>query len=169
MYTLRLLNPLEDGDLYREAYYWRERPKKHVQPDRMGLDEFASDDPRHLTIGLFNGRLLAVYFLHETEPGNFQAHFTSRRNVSYFTLLEGARKVTRAILQNGGSQIHAWITPRNKPLRRFLEALKFHPVETMSFQKNKGSESATVQEFVKYVLMGNDTGPFGQKANQHTE
>ena len=153
MYQLRLLNPLEDGDLYREAYSWRER-KKHVQPDRMSLKEFTSDDPRHLTIGLFNGQLLAVYFLHETEPGNFQAHFTSRRDVSYFTLLEGARKVTRAILTNGGSQIHAWITPRNKPLRRFLEALRFHPVETMSFQKNKDSECCRVQEFVKYVLYG---------------
>lgn len=154
MYQLRLLSPSEDIELYRQAYSWRERPKKHVQPDRMSLEEFASDNPAHLAIGLFNGSLLAVYFLHETEPGNFQAHFTSRRGVPYFPLLEGARKVTKAVLQNGGSEIHAWITPRNRALKKFLEALHFHPVETQVFPKNKDSESVTVQEFVKYVLYG---------------
>jgi hypothetical protein len=169
MYQLRLLSPREDIDLYREAYLWRERPKKHVQPDRMSFEGFSSEDPRHIAIGLFNGQLLAVYFLHETEPGNFQAHFTSQRNVPYFPLLEGARKVTKAILENGGSEIHAWITPRNRVLKKFLETLQFAPVETKSFPKNKDSESVTVQPFVKYVLMGNNTGPFRQKADEHSE
>lgn len=158
MYQLRLLNPLEDGDLYRVAYSWREKAKKHVQPDRMSLEEFSSDNPCHLTIGLFNGELLAVYFLHETEPSIYQAHFTSRRDVPYQTLLEGARKVAEQVLTNGGTEIHAWITPRNKPLRQFLEALGFTPTETKSFPKNKGIESDSVCEFVKFVLMGNTTG-----------
>ena len=169
MYRLQLLNPLEDADLYREAYSWREKPKRRVQPDRMSFEEFSSDSPNHLAIGLFNGDLLAVYFLHETEPGNFQAHFTSRRGVPYLTLLEGARQVAESVLQNGGKEIHAWITPRNTALRKFLEGLGFTPAETKSFPKNKDSESATCQPFVKYVLMGNDTGPFGQETNQHAK
>lgn len=169
MYQLRLLNPLEDIDLFRQAYSWRNRPKKHVQPDRMSFEDFSSDDPRHLAIGLFNGQLLAVYFLHETEPGNFQAHFTSQRGVPYSPLMEGAREVAKTILQNGGKKIHAWITPRNTALRKFLEGLDFTPAETKSFPKNKDSESDRVQEFVKYVLMENDHRTFGQETDQHTE
>lgn len=150
-YTLRLLDPAVDHEFYRQAYDWREN-KRHVQPDRMSFEFFTSPDA--LAIGLFNGELQAVYFLHETEPGNFQAHFTSRRGIAYLPLLEGAQEVARTILQNGGREIHAWITPRNTALRRFLEALGFTPTETKSFPKNKDSESDTLQPFVKYVLYG---------------
>jgi hypothetical protein len=76
---LRLLNPATDLHLYGQAYNWR-RPKRRILPGRMSFAEFT--DPNALAIGLFNGELLAVYFLHEVEPRVFQAHFTSRRNVS---------------------------------------------------------------------------------------
>src|ERR1043165_1494360 len=107
-WSLRLLDPVEDLDLFREAYSWRPKPKSHAQPDRMPFEEFAADRDDQITIGLFNGRLAAVYFLHETEPGNFQAHFTSSRGIPRDVLLSGAARVAEDFFAAGAKEIHAW-------------------------------------------------------------
>lgn len=285
--TLRLLDPATDLALYREAYNWRSQPKPHIQPDRMSFDTFASNNPRHLTIGLFNGEMQALYFLREVEPGVFEAHFTSKPVVSvvhycneslsegnaeenlqlaglresdsqpknpailpaspcrthaelaqgpsldagtttkghipqycqclpeagqvdsaavrdvwnqqesgeaprglqqatgntmamsslpprrtcncrrvalqtfHESLLTGAAEVARQILANGGTEIHAWVTPRNRPLRSFLESLGFTQVCQESFPCAPVSNGATLpneprnlRQFVKYALKG---------------
>ena len=158
---LRVLDPVVDTDLYREAYDWRPRHKPHVQPDRMSFETFASDNPYYLTIGLFNGEMQALYFLREVEPGVFEAHFTSRLGISREALLAGATEVARQILANGGIEIHAWVTPRNRPLRSFLESLGFTEVCQESFPCASVSNGATLpdkprnlRQFVKYVLKG---------------
>lgn len=161
-YALRLLEPREDADLFRLAYSWRERPKPHVQPDRMPFEEFAADRDDQIAIGLFNGGLRAVYFLHETEPAVYQAHFTSERVVSRETLLAGAAQVASDFFDAGATQIHAWVTERNGPLRSFLEALGFQCVATAQFSTGQDDTdrstmpSVRYQRFVKYVLMVND-------------
>lgn len=153
MLSLRLLQPEQDVDLFRRAYDWRGQ-KKHVQPDRMPFEVFSAPDPSHIAVGLFNGELLAVYFLHEIEPSKFQAHFTSQRGVSRQVLLNGAQKVIKAFLENGATQIEAWIQERNRPLRRFVETLGFLETETCAFTKNKDLDSCSVSAFVKYVRYG---------------
>lgn len=153
MLELRLLDPQTDIDLYREAYDWR-RSKTHVQPDRMPFETFAANDPNQIAIGLFNGQFLALYFLHETEPKKFQCHFTSRRNVSKEVLLTGAKEVVRNFLENGATELEAWVTVRNKPLKSFLVALGFQASETKMFPKRNSKNSDTLsemKEFVKYV------------------
>lgn len=159
-YVLALLDPATDLDLYSLAYAWRSSPKRHTQPDRMSFEDFT--DPNALAIGLFNGELQAVYFLHETEPGVMQAHFTSRHNVSRETSLLGARLVAEQVLANGATEIHAWVTERNTPLRRFLTELGFVDTTRQQFPCQNDTDGDTLpnernqrsKTFVKYVLRG---------------
>lgn len=158
MYTLRLLDPATDRLLYELAYSWRTRRKSHVQPDRMPLETFASDDPRHLTIGLFNGELQAVYFLREWEPSKYEAHLTSRRDLPREVLLNGARAVASLLLTNGATEICAWVTKRNMPLRSFLTQLGFVETETTQIPCASVSDCPTIPPernhriFVRYSL-----------------
>lgn len=152
---LRLLNPESDLELFRESYGWRTAPKAHVQPDRMSFETFAANDPTQIAIGLFNGQFLAVYFLHETEPSKFQAHFTSKRGVPREVLLDGAKEVISQFLDNGATELEAWVTERNKPLRSFLEDLGFTAEGTKLLPKNKSKNFDTVSEmrkFIKYAI-----------------
>src|SRR5712675_695648 len=118
---LRLLDPAADRALFEQAYNWRERPKRHTQPTRMPLEVFAASDPLQIAIGLFNSELIAVYFLHEVAPTVFEAHFTSRKGTGTRGTLNGAREVITQFLANGATEIVAWIVPRNRPLRQFVE------------------------------------------------
>lgn len=158
-YYLRLLDPAEDTPLFHQAYEWRNKPKSHAQPDRMSFEDFTAPDG--ITIGLFNGELQAVYFLHETEPGNFQCHFTSQRQVPRETLLTAARQVAEDFFTAGATELHAWVTPRNRPLRSFLESIGFTVAGVSLFpcQAEEGVSNIprrNQRPFVKYVLTVND-------------
>lgn len=171
-YVLRLLDPLEDADLFRLAYSWRERPKRHIQPDRMPFEEFAANRDDQIAVGLFNGELRAVYFLHETEPGVYQAHFTSERGLCRKVLLTGAECVIDDFFRAGATQIHAWVTERNTPLRVFLSQLGFIETSTQTFPCQNDTDRSSMpltrnqRLFVKYVLMVNDHRFKRQKADQ---
>jgi hypothetical protein len=159
-YTLRLLDLDTDLDLFREAYQWRDKPRSHAQPDRMSFADFTAPDG--IAVGLFNGELCAVYFLHETEPAKFQCHFTSRRKVSRIPLLTAARQIAHDFFAAGAVELHAWVTPRNRPLRSFLEAVGFYETGSQLFpcQNDTGGstlasgDATSVRCFVKYVLKG---------------
>lgn len=125
MIELRILDPVTDIKFFREAYNWRTRPKKHIQPDRASFQTFTSTDPRQIVIGVFNGQFCAAFLLYEYEPGRFEAHFTSRRGTAKETLVEGGVMIRDAFLKNGAVELCAWITERNKGLRTYLEALGF--------------------------------------------
>lgn len=166
---LRLLDSTTDLALYREAYNWRDGHRR-VLPDRMPFESFT--DPDALAVGLFNGELQAVYFLHEVEPCVFQAHFTSRRGMDWDTLLAGAAEVAYQVLANGAEEIHAWVTPRNKPLRSFLTLLGFTEQCVSEFPCQNDTNGSTLpvetrnqrREFVKYVLKATTIGPLRQEA-----
>lgn len=155
MYDLRILDPVTDLAHFETAYNWRTRPRTKLQPDRMPFETFASTDPRHMTIGAFNGQLEAVFFFHEFGPKQMECHFTSRRGVSRETLLLSAREIVRLAFENGVEELVAWIVPRNRPLRSFVEALGFTLEGTESFPKRKSENCCTVsetEEFVKYAI-----------------
>lgn len=134
MYHLRLLEPVRDRELFREAYSWREKPKKHAQPDRMSFEEFSSENPLHTVIGAFDEeQLMAVFLLWEYEPGIYDAHFTARRNVPRVPLIQAGREISRLILGSGGKQITAWIVEKNGALRRYIEELGFIPIQRKTF------------------------------------
>lgn len=171
---LRLLDPATDATLFRLAYSWRERPKRHTQPDRMPFEEFAAVRDDQIAVGLFNGTLRALYFLHETEPSAYQAHFTSERGVAREVLLAGAAQVIDDFFSTGATQIHAWVTERNTPLRSFLESLGFTVAELKRFPLQNDSgvsnmSSRNQRTFVKYVLMVNDNRNFRQETNEYSD
>ena len=128
MLLLRCLNPATEIDLFREAYEWRTRGR-----DRMPFESFAADDPSQIVMGLFNGQLEAVYFFHQYEPGKFEAHFTSNRKAPKQDVLAGAHRVVQILLENGATEITAWVMGRSLPLQRFVETLGFHPLGTQNF------------------------------------
>lgn len=169
-WSLRLLDPIEDADLFRQAYAWRPKAKAHAQPDRMPFEEFSADRSDQVTIGLFNGELRAVYFLHETEPGNYQAHFTSQRYVPRSVLLAGAAQVARDFFAAGASEIHAWVTPRNTALTQFLLDLGFVCVEQTQFCCERIGIVSTMptdrnqRSYVKYSLKVNEDRSQRQEA-----
>lgn len=165
LYTLRLLDPSRDRNLYEAAYSWRSKPKSHVQPDRMPFEDFVSNNPRHLTIGLFNGELRAVYFLNEFEPSRYEAHFSSQRDTPRDVLLAAAAQVASDFFTAGATEICAWVTKRNRPLRSFLEALGFIETETKQFAGQNDTDGTTLPSernkriFVRYSLK-RTTDPF---------
>lgn len=131
--TLQLLDPLADLELFREAYRWR-KTKKHAQPDRAPFETFASNDPRQIVVGVFNGSFVAAFLLYEwQEGGYFECHFTSKRGTPRETLIEGGRMIRDAFLQNGAVELCAWVTKRNSALKNYLAALNFSPVEEKEF------------------------------------
>lgn len=172
-WCLRLLDPVEDAALFGEAYSWRPKPKAHAQPDRMPFEEFSAVRDDQITIGLFNGQLRAVYFLHETEPGNFQAHFTSQRGVPRETLLLAAGQVAHDFFAAGASEIHAWVTERNTALKHFLGQLGFTCVDSTQIHCVERHSARTMtpdrnqRTFVKYSLKVNPDRTFRQKAKLH--
>lgn len=134
MLELRVLDPVEDIELFKEAYSWRTRPKKHVQPNRAPFKSFVSDDPRQMVIGLFNGQFIAAFVFYEFDPQQYECHFTSRRGSSKENLIEGGKQIRDACLQNGAKELCAWITKRNLALKSYLEALDFSPIEEREFE-----------------------------------
>ena len=159
---LQLLDPKTDLELYRLSYSWRQ-PKKHIQPDRMPFEVFAEDSPLHITFGLFDDELLAVYFLHEVDFGVFEAHFTSRRNVSRIPLLKAAQEIIRMMLENGARQINAWILERNVALCRFVEDLGMVYQESQIYPCASESNCPKIPDghpaprvFLKYVIEGGE-------------
>ena len=135
MLELRLLDPTTDLDLFREAYNWRPRAKKHAQPDRGTFESFVSDDPRQIVVGVSNGQLLAVFLLCEWKEKHFEAHFTSRRGTPREILIEGGQMIRDAFFENGAQELCAWVTKRNTALKGYLEALGFSPGEEKEFQQ----------------------------------
>lgn len=140
---LRALDPTTDLLLFETAYNWRRKRKTHIQPDRMSLEDFTSSDPAQIVFGLFNGSLQAVYLLKEYEPKKFEAHFSSDRQAPTENVWAGAKSIIDLMWQNGAQEIAAWIVPRNRPLRAFVEALGF---ELESMKEFDG------RRFTRYVI-----------------
>ena len=179
MANLRLLEPETDLELFREAYNWR-TPKRHLSAPQLPFSQFSETNPTHLTIGLFNGELLAVYFLQEWEPTKYEAHFTSRKGVAREDLLQGAQAVLDLVLTHGGTEVSALILPANRPLRQFVTDLGMKRVNFSLFtcvDDLEGCNFFTIQKrnqrkvYIKYVKMKDETpvGPFGQNPEIHTD
>lgn len=163
---LRLLDPETDLELFHEAYNWRPERKKHLQPDRMPFEVFASQNPGHIAVGAFTDSFLAVFFFHEYEQGCFEAHFTSRRGVDRGVLLTAAKLTMAKFLENGARELTAWIVERNRPLRSFVESIGFTEVARYSAldpqnsacvktDTSLDSQSDTPERvYVKYAVKG---------------
>lgn len=128
MLELRILNPETELDLFQEAFAWRSAPKKHLRINRMSFEQFSGSYDNQVVFGLFNDQLWAVYMFIETAPKVVESHFTSRRDAPTEDVFAGAKTLLKWF-EAEGSQVTACIVERNRPLRRFAEALGFEPVD----------------------------------------
>lgn len=141
--TIRALDPAMEPELFREAYSWRPGRKKHLQPDRMSFEEFSADDPKQIVMGLFNGRLCAVFLFREFRRGWFETHFTTRRDAPKDYILTAAHTLAEWFTGNGAG-LTADIIERNTPLRRFVELIGFR-------KAGKFKCAETSKTYVRYV------------------
>ena len=155
---LRPLDVVDDANLFRESYNWRPKHRK-TQPNPMSLEQFMSNDPSQLTIGLFNGDFLAVYVLQEVEPAKFQVHFTSSRKADPEDVIAGARQVLAFMLENGGKEVWAYIVARNDPVRRFVESVGFEfdsfeemcCITTQNGDRVSDEQASSLVRYARYV------------------
>jgi hypothetical protein len=162
---MRSLNPQTEQELFRQAYEWRQSPRRH----RISFEDFAADSPSQITLGLFNGELQAVYFFHQTGPTEFQAHFTSRRGADRSLVLAGAITLVKWFQENNLEMV-VYIDKRNKPLCRFAEEAGFLPVFVSENTARQNDTDApivpvTTQLWVEYRSQVNPSGSFEQKTD----
>lgn len=151
MFTLRLLDPQKDYELFATSYNWR-TPKPHLQRDRIPFEAFTADDPRQTVIGLFNGEFIAVFLLYEAEPKHFDCHMSSKRGTPKELLIEGGKAVAKAFFENGAEELFGWINRRNVALKGYLEALGFSKENSCENENDLGTLSETPIEAIKYAL-----------------
>lgn len=143
---LRGLHPVNDLELFHEAYNWRVSQKlKHLRPGRMPFKEFASNEVT--VMGLFNGEFLAAYVVKEYQPGCFDMHFTSKRKAPREYLVAGGIYLTNWLLEHGAQEVSALIVSRNRPLSRFLEDCGYSVSQIMTFDDSP-------YQWLKYVAFG---------------
>lgn len=130
---IRALDPLTEIELFREAYSWRPKGKKYLQPHPMDFEDFAANDPNQIVMGLFNGKLCAVFMFREFQPGWLETHFTTRRDAQKDNVLLGALTLADWCVERRFG-LTANIVERNTPLRRFVEAIGFQEVEHFEYQ-----------------------------------
>lgn len=154
---LRALDPKADLDLFREIYNWRKHSSR-LYPDKMSFEDFTSDDPSQIVMGLFNGSLCAAYLFREETRGSFDAHYSSRRGVSRNYVLAGGRWLVNWFMENGAQEVTAYVVEKNGPLRRFVEAVGFVSDGFVEFEggqnDTEGGNVAPVRSFVKYAVRG---------------
>lgn len=148
---LRALDPQTDIDLFREAYGWRSARPSPLRPDRMSFEDFSADNPRQVVVGLFHGKLQAVYLIQETAPAIYDTHFTSNRTAPKENVLAGARLLLTWLLENGAEEVVAYVSERNKPLGRFVEAVGFTPVGVSEYPCAGHSDTVDSPVMVKFI------------------
>jgi hypothetical protein len=174
---LQLLQPETDLELFKTSWGWR-TPKGHISAEQMPFETYSATNATHLTVGLFNGELIAVYFFVEWAPLRYEGHFTSKRGVPRETLLVGARAILNGLLSNGALEVSALIRPANKPLRQFVTDLGMVKVGCVEFTCIEDIQQCIFyaprnqrsKVYVKYVKMKDDPlfGPFRQNSEVHT-
>lgn len=135
----------------------------------MPFEQFASDAPNQIVLGLFNGELQAAYLLHEVEPNIYQCHFTSRRDAPKDAVLSAAKWIVDYFVANGLGLV-AYVRPRNVPLCRFSEAIGLKEVGRKTFCCKVTRDSDTLSADVTYIefMVGNPSGLKRQETNvQH--
>ncbi len=134
---LQLLDPTTDRHLFETAYGWR-KAKKHLSPPRIDFETFTDTDPTHLTVGLFNGDLLAIYFLQEWQPRHFEAHFTSRPLVSVVHYCHEKRDLQLGRVQQFTSNIEEILLDPPRGIHE--ELAQVTPSDNRATDKGHGSQ-----------------------------
>lgn len=135
-YELRALDPTKDESLFQEAYNWL-----FVNPEWFQyLDGVAANvnncysfedylkaamKPTEYNVGLFNGKLRAVYVIQDQGDRSFQVHVNTQRGIDQQMLVTGALQLKDWLFTHGAREVFGYVASINRPMRRFAKAAGF--------------------------------------------
>lgn len=131
---LRSLDPVTERHLFEVAYNWRLKPKRHTQPDRMPLEDFAATDPTQVVLGLFNGELQAVYLARDVGNARCELHYTCQRHTPREYLVWAGGTIVNWLRGNGWREVGVWLIPRNRAYVRMAEDCGLSQCESAEFE-----------------------------------
>ena len=135
-YEVRALDPVTDEPLFKEAYEWI-----LAAPDWFQYLEGvvatingcyswhdylkAAAAPTEYNIGLFNGKLRAVYTIQDQKDRSFQVHIGAEKGVDETALVNGAIQLKDWLFEHGAVEVFGYLASVNRPMRRFAERAGF--------------------------------------------
>lgn len=136
-YTLRTLDPSKDEGLFRESYEWLfVKPEwfQHVDGVASVVDNTYSFEnylaaamkDTEYNVGLFNGKLQAVFVIQDQGDGSMQVHVSAERGANQPALVAGASQLKDWLFAHGATEIFGWLASVNRPMRKFAEKAGFH-------------------------------------------
>jgi hypothetical protein len=135
-YTLRTLDPAKDENLFKEAYDWiLSAPDwvQHIEGVVANINNcYSYEDylkaamkPTEFNIGLFNGKLRAVYTIQDQNAGSFQVHVGAERGVDPLALIAGASQLREWLFAHGARDVYGWVASVNRPFRKIVKDAGF--------------------------------------------
>jgi hypothetical protein len=116
----------------------------------MSFSDFAADDPSQIVMGLFRGEaFIAVFMFHQVSVDTFGAHFTAPRNAPKDAVLAAGRWLVNWFLSNH-LHLQAFVSERNKPLRRWVEAVGLTQQTTGQNDTDGVALRSTMNPFIEY-------------------
>lgn len=136
MYILRTLDPAKDEALFQEAYSWIfTRPDWYQYMDGVAsvigntysFENYLKEakEPTEYNVGLFNGKLRAVFTIQDQKDGSCQVHVNAENGVDQLALVAGAVRLREWLFANGVVEIFGWLASINRPMKTFAEQAGF--------------------------------------------
>jgi hypothetical protein len=135
-YVLRTLDPAKDEAMFKLAYDWIfTRPDwfqymdgvASIVSDTYSFDNYlkAAKKPTEVNVGLFNGKLRAVYTIQDQKNGSFQVHVGAEQGVDQLALVAGAICLKEWLFANGAREVFGWLASVNRPMAGFAAEAGF--------------------------------------------
>lgn len=135
-YELRTLDPERDEEMFKLAYDWIfTRPDWFQYMDGVGsvvsntysLENYlsAAKEPTEYNVGLFNGKLRALFTIQDMKDSSFQIHVNAEKGVDQVALIAGAIRLREWMFANGAHELFGFIASINRPMKKFAEQAGF--------------------------------------------
>ncbi len=136
-YDLQALDPEKDEEMFKQAYNWILSAPDWVQHlegvvasinNCYSYQDYieAAMKPTEYNIGLFNGKLQAIYTIQDQGDRSFQTHVGAIRGVDHFALVAGASRLREWLFEHGAVEVYGWVASINRPFRRIVEQAGFY-------------------------------------------
>lgn len=137
MHELRTLDPMTDEKDFQTAYDWIfEKPDWFQYLDGVmavvgnvySFHNYLSQakEPTEYNVGLFDGKMTALFTIQDRKDGSFQVHINAPRGVDQQALIAGALQLRDWLFANGAREVYGYLASINRPMKRFAEEAGFH-------------------------------------------
>lgn len=135
-YELRTLDPERDEEMLKTAYDWIfTRPDwfqlmdgvASVVSNTYSFDSYlkSAKEPTEYNVGLFNGKLRAMFTIQDQKDGSLQIHVNAEKDIDQIALVAGANRLREWMFANGARELFGWIASINRPMKRFAKQAGF--------------------------------------------